>query len=133
MSDQTSAARLLLVACSENFCKTLRRILNRCGYEVDCTRSGEDAIKSLDAGFYDALISEVHLPGEVCGITLMKQIRSAGHEIPVIFLTEQETARVRAALADWSGVACLQMPLDVDQLKALVASRCVTAPERRAV
>ena len=88
---ETSATRLLLVACSENFCKTLRRILGRCGYEVECVRSGEEAITRLDAGFFDALISEIHLPGPVCGITLMQQVRSAGHEIPVIFLTEQET------------------------------------------
>jgi DNA-binding NtrC family response regulator len=127
MHERTSPSRLLLVACSENFCKTLRRILNRCGYEVDCTRSGEEALASLDRGAYDAIISEVHLPGEVCGITLMQQIRAAGHGVPIIFLTEQETARVRAALDAWEGVACLQMPLDVDRLKELVASRCASS------
>jgi len=119
-----SASRLLLVACSENFCKTLRRILNRCGYDVDCARSGEEAIAGLITTSYDAVISEVHLPGPVCGISLMEQIRAAGFAVPVIFLTEQETARIRAAVDSTSGVACLQMPLDVDRLKNLVASRC---------
>jgi DNA-binding NtrC family response regulator len=82
----------------------------------------------LDRSSYDAIISEVNLPGEVCGISLMQQVRTAGHEVPVIFLTEQETARVRSALGAWSGVACLQLPLDVDRLKDLVASRCAKAP-----
>jgi DNA-binding NtrC family response regulator len=117
-------ARLLLVACSENFCKTLRRILGRCGYEVDCASSGESALASLAGSSYDALISEVHLPGRVCGITLLEQVRAAGHDLPMIILTEQETARVRAALDAERGVACLQMPLDVDRLKAVIASRC---------
>lgn len=129
-----SASRLLLVACSENFCKTLRRILSRCGYDVACARSGEEAIASLITTSYDAVISEVHLPGLVCGISLMEQIRAAGFSVPVIFLTEQETARIRAAVDSTSGVACLQMPLDVDQLKTLVASRCAKvdpAPTRR--
>ena len=134
MNEQSSLSRLLLVACSENFCKTLRRILSRCGYEVDCARSGEDALGCLERGSYDAIICEVHLPGQMCGISLMEQIRAAGYEVPIIFLTENETARIRAALDAWSGVACLQMPLDVDQLKALVASRCApTGAERRAL
>ena len=121
---EPSPSRLLLVTCSENFCKTLRRILSRCGYQVDCARSGEDALSNLSRAGYDAIISEVHLPGEVCGISLMEKVRAAGHAVPMIFLTEQETARIRAAVDSARGVACLQMPLDVDRLKDLVASRC---------
>jgi len=121
---EASASRLLLVACSENFCKTLRRILSRCGYSVDCVRSGEDALARLGRDEYGAIISEVHLPGELCGISLMERVRAAGHDVPVIFLTEQETARIRNAIGTSPGVACLQMPLDVDRLKDLVASRC---------
>lgn len=108
MIERTS--RLLLVACSENFCKTLGRILKRAGYEVDCAGSGDEALIRLAWNPYDAIISEVHLPGEVCGISLMQQVRTAGHDAPVIFLAEGETARIRAALASWPGAACLQMP-----------------------
>lgn len=124
MSGQTTT-RLLLVACSQNFCKTLGRILSRRGYEVDCATSGEEALASLASHSYRAIISEVHLPGRVCGITLMQQVRAAGHDLPMIILTEQETARVRAALDSWQGVACLQMPLDLDRLTELIASHCV--------
>jgi DNA-binding response OmpR family regulator len=130
MSEQPPETRLLLVACSENFCKTLRRILGRCGYAVDCCRSGEDALVCLGLGSYDAVISEVHLPGPVCGISLMEQLRNAGYQLPVIFLTENETARIRTALGAWSGVACLQLPLDVDRLKDLVANRCAKVESR---
>ena len=133
MREGSIVSRLLLVASSENFCKTLSRILSRCGYEVDSARSGEEALIDLERRSYDAIISEVHLPGPVCGISLMEQIRGAGHEVPVIILTENQTARLRAALDAWRGVACLQLPLDVDRLKDLVASRCAAAPERRAV
>lgn len=125
MIERTS--RLLLVACSENFCKTLGRILKRAGYEVDCAGSGDEALIRLAWNPYDAIISEVHLPGEVCGISLMQQVRTAGHDAPVIFLAEGETARIRAALASWPGAACLQMPLDVDDLKEIVANRCASA------
>ena len=116
--------RLLLVACNENFRKTLRRILSRCGYAVDCATSGEEALTHLEGTRYNAVISDVHLPGEVCGITLMHQTRAAGREVPIIFLTEEETTRIRAALETWRGVECLQVPLDVDRLKQLIASCC---------
>jgi DNA-binding NtrC family response regulator len=124
MIERTS--RLLLVACSENFCKTLGRILKRAGYEVDCAGSGDEALIRLAWNPYDAIISEVHLPGEMCGISLMQQVRAAGHDAPVIVLAEGETARIRAALASCPGAACLQMPLDVDELKEIVANRCAS-------
>ncbi len=116
--------RLLLVACNENFRKTLRRILSRCGYAVDCATSGEEALTAVERISYDALISEVHLPGSVCGITLMRQMRAAGRELPIIFLTEEETTRIRAALGTTSRVECLRIPLDVERLKELVARCC---------
>ncbi len=116
--------RLLLVVCNQNFRSTLRRILCRCGYQIDCAASGEEALNHLATQRYGAVISDVHLPGQVCGITLMQQVRSAGREVPIIFLTEEETVRIRSALEAGNGVRCLQLPLDVDRLKQMIASCC---------
>lgn len=117
-------ARILLVVTNANFAATLRRILGRCGYAVDTAGSGEEALGCIEARRYDAIISDVHLPGAVCGLTLLQRMRMAGREAPIIFLTEEETARVRTALESCAGVHCLRLPLDVDRLKQLVAASC---------
>jgi len=115
------AGRVLLVISNENFRRTLSRILARCGYPVECATSGEDALQRLETGSFRAVVSDVHLPGQVCGLTLLQQLRAAGRTIPMIFLTEEATARLRAALESIQGVECLPVPLDIDRLKEIVA------------
>ncbi len=113
--------RVLLVISNDNFCRTLSRILRRCGYQVECAASGEDALERLEASSFRAVVSDVHLPGQVCGLTLLQQLRAAGRTIPMIFLTEEATARLRRALDSIQGVECLSVPLDIDRLKEIVA------------
>jgi CheY-like chemotaxis protein len=123
--------RLLLVADNSNFRRTLERILSRCGYCVDGVECGEAALERLAAGPYDAVISEVFLPGDMCGLTVMDRVRRAYPALPVIFLAEQETARLRSVLDSCERVTCLCLPVDVDLLKQVVAqtTRCsLTSP-----
>jgi len=119
-----SPRRLLLVVCNDNFRRTLTRILGRCGYTVDGAPSGEEALRRLEESRYDGIISDVHLPGQVSGITLMRQMRAAGRDVPIIFLTEEETTRIRSALESGRGVECLQVPLDLERLKRIVGACC---------
>jgi DNA-binding NtrC family response regulator len=118
--------RLLLVACNSNFRRTLERILCRCGYAVDGVASGEEALSRMESGPYDAVISEVFLPGTVCGLTVIERVHRRRPELPIILLTEGETARLRSKLPQCRSVHCLALPIDVDQLKLLIASS--TAP-----
>jgi len=117
----TSSKRLLLIACNQNFRRTLERILCRCGHTVDAAGSGEEALARIESTAYDAIISEVMLPGSVCGLTVLDRVRRSHPDLPIILLTEAETARMRSAIEQCAGVKCLTMPVDVDQLKQLIA------------
>ncbi|HVN84647.1 MAG TPA: response regulator [Candidatus Binatia bacterium] len=121
--------RLLLIACNPNFGRTLARILGRCGYEVDDAPSGEEALARIAGGRYDAVISEVILSGNVCGLTILHKVREEYPALPIILLTEERTARIRSAVERCSGVKCLTLPVDVDQLKQLIASTTQWLPE----
>jgi DNA-binding NtrC family response regulator len=114
--------RLLLIACNQNFRRTLERILCRCGYAVDCAQSGEEALVCIESRPFDAIISEVMLPGAVCGLTILDRVRRQYPHLPIILLTEGETARMRSALDQCHGVNCLTLPVDLDQLKRLIAT-----------
>ena len=125
---RVSAKRLLLIACNQNFRRTLKRILCRCGYSVDASDSGEAGLVRLESTSYDAVVSEVFLPGDVCGLTLLDRARRQRPDLPVILLTEGDTARIRSALDRSDGVTCLSMPVDVDQLKRVIAARTTAPP-----
>jgi CheY-like chemotaxis protein len=116
-----SAHRILLVASNENFRSTMSRILCRCGYSTDLACSGEDALQALDRHPYDLVLSEVLLPG-MCGLTVLCNARQGGRNIPFILLSESESERMRWIVSGISGVQCLRVPVDVDQLKRVVAS-----------
>jgi len=120
--DSDPTKRLLLVACNRNFRRTLERILCRCGYVVDGAANGEEALARIDRSRYDAVISEVVLSGNVCGLTVLDQVRRRYPKLPIILLTEGETARMRSALEQCGDVNCLTLPVDVDQLKRLIAT-----------
>jgi CheY-like chemotaxis protein len=116
----TTGARILVVAGNENFGRTISRILGRCGYLTDVTRSGEEAVESLDRESYDLVLSEILLPG-MCGLTVLCTTRAHGRKIPFVLLSECETERMRWIMSGVEGVRCLPLPVDVDRLKQVVA------------
>ena len=113
--------RILLVATNENFRRTISRILCRCGYTTDLVGSGEEAVGALERESYDLVLSEVLLPG-MCGLTVLCNARQHGRTIPFVLLSESVTERMKWILSGIDGVRCLRLPVDVDQLKQVLAS-----------
>ncbi len=117
--------RILVVAADENFSCTIGRILCRCGYAIDRASSGEAAMERLEHHEYDLVLSEVALPG-VCGLTVLCSARQHGRTTPFVLLGMPETERRRWIVSGVDDVHCLPLPLDVDQLKQVVAD-CLRA------
>ena len=115
------AQRILIVASDENFRRTISRILCRCGYATDLVCSGEEAVRALERDPYDLVLSEVGLPG-MCGLTVLCNSRQHGRTVPFVLLSQSDTERLRWILSGIDGVRCLQLPVDPDQLKQVVAS-----------
>ncbi|MGH7819168.1 MAG: response regulator transcription factor, partial [Candidatus Binatia bacterium] len=110
-----------------NFHRTLERILCRCGYEVCVVNTGEAALERAFAEPFDAVVSQVDLPGSVCGLTLLQRLRERGIHVPVMMLTEQQTNRLRNVLGCTNGATCLNKDVDLDLLKSKLAEFLSTA------
>lgn len=122
-------SRILLVCPDSNFHRTLQRILCRCGYEVEVAASGEEALERASRAQFDAVMSQVHLPGAVCGVTLLDRLRRLGIGVPVVMLTERETSRLRQVVECANDATCVSKDGDLDLLKATLAS--FLSPARR--
>src|SRR4051812_46767640 len=79
-------AHILLVEDSPEVSMTVREILETAGHTIEDAPSGKEAIKLLAAGKFDAIVSDIWMPG-MDGIALLKEIRGSGNEIPVVVIS----------------------------------------------
>ena len=97
--------RLLIVEDEETLCESLKRVLQRDGYEVDAVNSAEAAIRNLEVTAYDLIISDILLPG-IDGIELLRRIREKFPDQLVIIITayasiETAVGALRAGAYDY--------------------------------
>jgi two-component system response regulator ChvI len=79
-------AHLLLVDDDDLFRESLGLNLVDEGYEVTSFANGQDALAYLDEGRADVMLLDWRMPN-LTGIDLLRRMRGAGINIPVIFLT----------------------------------------------
>jgi signal transduction histidine kinase len=82
------------------------RVLERHGFHVTLVNSAEDALTALDTRPFDLAILDYRLPGVETGLDLYSQMKAAGHQAPVIFVTgfsDQDTVikALRAGASDF--------------------------------
>jgi two-component system copper resistance phosphate regulon response regulator CusR len=88
--------KILVVEDESKTGNYLKQGLGEAGFVVDLARNGEDGLHDALTVNYDLVILDVMLPG-IDGWCVLRGIRSAGKEIPVLFLTarDQVDDRVR--------------------------------------
>ena len=81
-------SRVLIVEDEAHLADGLRFNLEADGHEVDVDGDGAQALERLlaDRARYDAVVLDVMLPGKD-GFSVVKQLRTAGHYVPVLMLT----------------------------------------------
>ena len=78
--------RLLLAEDEKELSKALTAILKHNGYSVDAVYNGKDALDYLLGGDYECAILDIMMP-LLDGISVLKEIRHEGLDLPVIMLT----------------------------------------------
>ncbi|MBX6396610.1 MAG: response regulator transcription factor, partial [Alicyclobacillaceae bacterium] len=76
--------------------------LKRAGYEVETAADGEEADRIVRRGGVDLVVLDVMLPG-MDGLSLCRQWRGDGIEVPVIFLTARDDEVDRVLGLDLGG------------------------------
>jgi len=109
--------RLLFVEDDLRIARPTVRALTDAGYEVTLATDGTQGLSEARAGQYDVLLLDVMLPG--CnGFELTRQLREAGQDTPVVFVTALGTLPDRVAGLDLGGDAYLVKPFELEELYA---------------
>ena len=113
------AERLLIVEDEDTLCKSLQRVLQRDGYEVDVADSAESAFILLEHASYDLIITDIILPG-ISGIELLTKYRKTNPAQKVMVITAY--ASLTTAMESIKAGACdfLVKPLMHDEMKRAV-------------
>ncbi len=82
--------KLLIVEDEIKTGEYLKQGLNEAGFIVDLSHNGLDGHHLAMTGHYDLLILDVMLP-DVDGWRILKSLREAGKEVPVLFLTARDS------------------------------------------
>ncbi|MEB3438207.1 heavy metal response regulator transcription factor [Pseudomonas sp. A2] len=67
----------------------LQQGLTEAGFTVDRVMTGADALQQAQSEAYDLLILDVMMPG-LDGWEVLRKIRAAGQDVPVLFLTARD-------------------------------------------
>src|ERR1700759_4145454 len=81
-----SRGTLLLADDDETIRTGLSELLRRHGFECEVAANGTDALAKLRETSFEALLSDMHMPGNV-GLELIENVPQIAAGLPVILLT----------------------------------------------
>lgn len=115
----TPLARILIADDEPLFLRTTSELLTKAGYECVLVRDAKGALAELQAGRYDLVLSDLHMPGNFHGELLRAQ-RDGWPQVPLIVVTgvpSLPTAieSIRLGIADY-----LLKPVRFEELLASV-------------
>jgi two-component system, OmpR family, response regulator len=92
----TPGARLLVVDDEPNIVELLSASLRYAGFDVSSARSGREAVEQVRDVRPDLVVLDVLMPG-VDGLSVLRQLRGNGVDVPVLFLTAKDAHEDRVA------------------------------------
>lgn len=120
--------RLLLAEDEKMLSEALVEMLNHNNYSVDAVYNGQDAIDYLLAADYDAAILDIMMPKK-SGIEVVKELRQAGKNTPVLMLTAKSQIEDRVEGLDSGADDYLTKPFAIKELLARIRAITRRQPE----
>ncbi len=126
--------RILFVEDSESIAATILGELEQTGYRVSHFATAEDAWRDFetevsygsDLDAYDLVITDVNLAGQMSGqdlIGLIRRLEDARGFVPIIAITEDNTADLRIALYQQGVNDFLQKPILAEELLVRISNQ----------
>lgn len=81
---------ILVVEDDDNLRQLFCTVLNKNGFQVITAKDGIEALDYIDKEYIDLLVSDIMMPN-MDGYTLVKELRSAHYEIPILLITAKES------------------------------------------
>lgn len=115
--------KILLIDDEELVLKSVTKLLEKAGYEVEASPSGEEAIRKAQKKDFDLIVCDLRMPA-LDGIETLKNLRSLYREkkrpTPEIVITGYADERMNQALERLRVAEYLLKPFDLREFLAAV-------------
>ena len=122
--------RVLVVEDEPKMAELLKRGFGEEGHAADIAPSGEEALWMATAGYYDAIVLDVMLPG-IDGFATCRELRAKGIWTPVLLLTARDAVSDRVEGLDTGADDYLVKPFSFSELLARLRALVRRAPAER--
>jgi DNA-binding response OmpR family regulator len=111
--------KILLIADDDSLIDLLTRSLGSQHHIVDAVKDGEVGWTYASTFDYDLVILDVQLP-KLDGLSICQRLRSEGYELPILFLTDRDSAKAKIQGLDAGADDYVVKPFDINELLARV-------------
>jgi two-component sensor histidine kinase len=87
---------VLYIDDDEGLCHVVKRDLERNGYSMDMAHDGISGLARIEAGRFDAIILDHHMPGRD-GLSILAEISQRDDPPPVVYVTGEAEGRIAVA------------------------------------
>lgn len=101
--------RILVVDDAKVMRDSLKDLLIPAGFDVVEAEHGERGLEIIGSQAIDLVISDFNMPG-MDGLQMCERIKESGHKIPILMLTTQASAELKAKAKDLGVVAWIVKP-----------------------
>jgi len=124
------SARILLADDEEDFLKYTATLFENEGYECDCVTDGTSAVDMLRRQRYDAVISDIRMPGNP-DLKLAREASAIQSDVAVIIVTAYPSTDTAIRAVELPVSAYIEKPVEFQDLLSRVHDAIIAARERR--
>ena len=125
-----ATSRLLLVDDDEVIRLTLSRVLEQSGFSVTCAANVVEALKRIAAEPYDALLTDLHMPGAGDGLTVVSAMRHANPTAVTLLLSAFPHMEAAAQAILLQADEILLKPIEAKSIVHVIKNRMAMRPVR---
>jgi EAL domain-containing protein (putative c-di-GMP-specific phosphodiesterase class I) len=122
--------RVLLVDDDAAVRNALRRVLEHRGYRVISCSGGAEALERLAGGGYDAMVSDVRMPG-MSGLSLLRAVREYDLDLPVILVTGNPDLMSASEAVAYGAFQYLLKPIESERLGQVIERAAAVGRQAR--
>ena len=111
--------RILVVEDEKHLNRIISEVMEDEGYSTDRCFNGEEGLDYALNTDYDVIILDVMMP-KMDGLTMLRRLRQAGKNTPVLFLTARDSISDKVAGLESGGDYYLTKPFEFAELMAVV-------------
>jgi DNA-binding NtrC family response regulator len=80
-------ANILIIEDEPVVWALLQRIIKEMGHQVDVANDGQKGLDMAVGGQYAVIVSDLHMPGAISGMDLLRRLRAARPQCPIVVVS----------------------------------------------